>query len=274
MGCLRTCVLCLLAFALYAPSAPADTSREASARAGLEALKQGAPTKAIENFELASDRGLVTADLSYNRALAYLSRAKSPQAAPGDLGQAAAGLEEALLQNPKDADAERALDALRAEIARLRAKARGEALAARPSIGRAIVGLAPRAVWDCLALAASILVSLGLLLRGAVRRADVRLAAGISLGLGMGLLLLATPLAYAARWLSEKTEPAVIISPEARLLDEMGARVSAPEAAGHPGTIPEGALVYVHEKAGNLAKVEWGATLAWVSLRELRILRE
>ncbi len=244
------------------------------ASAGLQALRASAPSRALEQFELAGDRGLIDPNLSYNRALAYLLRAKSPQAVPGDLGQVAAGLEEALLLNPDDVESEQVLDAVRAELARVRAKPQGEAVSARPSLGRALVGLAPRAVWDWLAVSASLLLSAGLLGRALLKRAELLLASGLGIGIGLGLLALAAPLSFAAGWLNERTEPAVVITAEAHWLDAVGVPARALPASAHGAGIPEGALVYIHQKAGNLAEVEWGATLGWVSAGQLRGLRQ
>ncbi len=244
------------------------------ASVGLQHLRASAPSRALEQFERASDRGLIDPNLSYNRALAYLLRAKSPQAVPGDLGQVAAGLEEALLQNPDDVEAEQVLDAVRAELARVRAKPQGEPVSARPSLGRALVGLASRAIWDWLAVAASLLLSAGLLGRTLLKRAELRLTSGLGIGIGLGLLALAAPLSFAAGWLKEKTEPAVVIAAEAHWLDAAGVPARALPASDHGAGIPEGALVYIHQRAGNLAEVEWGATLGWVSAGQLRGLRQ
>ncbi len=241
---------------------------------GLRALQESASRRALEQFELAGDRGLADPNLSYNRALAYLLRAKSPQAVPGDLGQVAAGLEEALLQNPDDVEAEQVLNAVRAELARVRAKPLGEPVSARPSLGRALVGLAPRAIWDWLAVAASLLLSAGLLGRALFKRPELRLASGLGIGIGLGLFALSAPLSFAAGWLKEKTEPAVVIAAEARWLDAAGLPARALPASVHGAGVPEGALVYIHQKAGNLAEVEWGATLGWVSAGQLRGLRQ
>jgi len=273
---------CLLGLALAlntiiaGPELALATGGKASdlANVGLGALQESAPSRALEQFELAGDRGLVDPNLSYNRALAYLLRAKSPQAVPGDLGQVAAGLEEALLQNPDDVEAEQVLNAVRAELARVRAKPLGEPVSARPSLGRALVGLAPRAVWDWLAVAASLLLSAGLLGRTLFKRPELRLASGLGIGIGLGLFALSAPLSFAAGWLKEKTEPAVVIAAEARWLDAAGLPARALPASVRGAGIPEGALVYIHQKAGNLAEVEWGATLGWVSVGQLRGLRQ
>ena len=54
------------------------------------ALERGAYAEAIDRFEALADRGFQHPDASFDRALAYSGRAQSLQAAPGDLGRAAA----------------------------------------------------------------------------------------------------------------------------------------------------------------------------------------
>src|SRR4051794_12154367 len=114
----------------------AETPEQAYA-AARTALGKGAANEAIDRLELLADQGVVNPDASLLRAAAYLTRADGRGANPGDLGGAAAALSETLLLPPDDAQAERALDAVQAEIARRKAK-RQESVAVRPRLSRAI----------------------------------------------------------------------------------------------------------------------------------------
>ena len=94
-----------------------DTPSETFER-GTAALERGAYGEAIAELESLADRGFVHADASFNRGLAYVGRARSLQAEPGDLGRAAAALSETLALRPDDEEAEQALFAVRSEIGR------------------------------------------------------------------------------------------------------------------------------------------------------------
>ena len=100
------------------PTRPRHSSRRASPR--LSAVP-GTTRSTIS--ELLADRGFSNADASYDRAVAYIHRAESHAARPGDLGRAAAALGETLLLDPDDKDAAFALDHVHEEIARRRARA-------------------------------------------------------------------------------------------------------------------------------------------------------
>jgi len=84
---------------------------------------------------------------------------------PGDLGRAAAAFEEALLLRPDDHDADVALDRVRAELTRRRARKSRSSMDARPTLDRLVVGLASEQTWGLFALLASLLFALGLVLR-------------------------------------------------------------------------------------------------------------
>ena len=151
---------------------------EASAwAAASQALKRGAYTEAIDTLELLADRGFVHPDASFNRAVAYVERARSSAASPGDLGRAAAALSEVLLLRPSDEQAEFGLSRIRAEISRRHAREGSAPVMARDSLGRAATSLFDENVWACLALAGSLLLTIGLGLRRFVRRTSAALAA-------------------------------------------------------------------------------------------------
>lgn len=235
---------------------------------GRQQLEQGQFEQAIAEYERLADRGLVHPDVSFNRAAAYLQRASSPQAQPGDLGRAAAALEETLLLRPDDTEAGAALDGVRRQIARRLARSELEAQFVRPRLGRALVGALSENTWLLLAALGSLLATLGLVLWRWSRRSTHRFAGGVLAlfgGLALGLFGLATAFARHQR---EHTQPAVVVAPQAQWLDAAGAPL--PEGAGALGALPEGAAVLVLETQGSRAKVEWGDATAWVALTQLR----
>ena len=67
------------------------------------------------------------------------------------------------------------------------------------------------------------------------------------------------------------SQPAVVVVPEARLLDENGRPLAV--RGPNPNDIQEGALVYVHERRDGRARVEWGALDGWVDASQLRVLQ-
>lgn len=266
---MKACLSWMLALllALVASQAAAETTTEALFQEGVEALDKGDYPAAIDIFEALADRGFVHPDVSYNRALAYIGRVREGKARTGDLGRAAAALEETLLAEPKDPDAELALDLVRAEVARKRARQAGSELEVEthPTIGRALVGLLPERIWAVLAAFGSTLLTLGLALRRARRDTPAHLAAMILVPVGALALLGFGALAFGARHLRKTTEPAVVVAAEARLLDEKGIPTGT-------ASIPEAAKVEIHERRGSLAYVRWGAVEGWASTRELRLL--
>jgi hypothetical protein len=254
--------------ALAAPSA--DTERDFDA--ATQALKRGAYTEAIDTLELLADRGFVHPDASFNRAVAYVERARSSAAQPGDLGRAAAALCEVLILQPNDEAAETGLLKIRAEISRRHAREGTAPVMARPSLGRAVTSLFDENVWSLVAIAGSLLLSLGLFLRSFVRRTSAELAGAVGIGLGLLLLASGAGLAAGARHFRLTSSPAVVVAEEARLLDESGKPLPQKGGAADSVTVPEGASLYVLERRATLDRVEWGSTEAWLSPGQLQIL--
>jgi hypothetical protein len=232
------------------------------------ALERGSFEEAIDLLEGLSDRGLVHPDASFDRAAAYLERARSPQTRPGDLGQAAAALSEVLLMRPDDAEAEVGLERVRAELGRRRVREGGSPLIARPSLPRAVVGLVSESVWLVVAALGSLFVTVGLALRGFVARATWRLSGGVSVMVGLLLLLSGGGLGALGGAYRRSSEPAVVVVRETRLGGDEG--VALP---GGSNVVPEGATVYVLERRGAQSRVEWGTRRGWVQSHELRVLR-
>jgi hypothetical protein len=248
--------------------AAADTSAAEFGEA-LKAIEDGAFNDAIDRLELLADRGFVHPDASFNRGVAYLGRARSTQRQAGDLGRAAAALAEALALRPNDPEAESTLDAVRSEIARARARGGGAGLVARPRLVRAIVGLAPEPVWGVLAALGSFVLAWGLVLRLLYKRPGTAVPGALSIGIGLLVFGVSGALAAGARHFRRSSALAVVVVPEARLLDESGRPL--PQAA-ESSVAPEGAEVYVLEHRGGLTRVEWGNTDAWVVAGQVREL--
>jgi hypothetical protein len=252
-----------------AGSARADDASDF--REAVQAIEQGAYGKAIDQLELLADRGFVHPDASFDRAVAYLGRARSPQKQSGDFGRAAAALAETLLLRPSDQEAEAALEAVRSELSRSRARKGGAPLFARPRLARAVVSLAPEQVWGAVALLGSLVLSVGLALRLLARREGTVVPGSLAIGIGSLLLLVGAALLGGAREFRKTSTPAVVVAPEARFLDESGRPLPGGSAAD-TSVAPEGAELYVLEHRGGLARVEWGSRQAWVVIGQLREL--
>jgi hypothetical protein len=245
----------------------ADSTPEQLHDQATVALQAGAYQEAIDALELLSDRGFVNSSVSFNRAIAYLGRANSPQSKSGDLGQAVAALEEAQLLDPNDREAAPALEQLRQEIAREQAKRGSSPLVPRPSLGRAIVGSFSENTWFVLSALGSALVTVGLALWFWIKATPAQIAAMLAGSLGAFLALCAGGLTHAARQHRLETTPAVVIAGNARLLNSTGTPIK-----GVSSEVSEGALVDVLETRGTLSHVSWGGSDGWVTSAYLRRL--
>ena len=255
--------------ALSAATARADTPEQTYA-AARSALNKGADNEAIDRLELLADQGVVSENASLLRAAAYLARADGSSAKPGDLGRAAAALSEAILLNPEAEQAQQALDAVQAEIARRKSKLR-ESVVVRPRLGRAIAALLPEQVWATLAVLCALIVALGIVLRRLAARPLLRLSGTVAISVGSALTLGFGSGAYAAEQFRVTSQPAVVIVPEARLTNDAGRPLPSKRGADTT-TVPEGATVYVSERREGRCLVEWGSTEGWLSLGEVRLL--
>jgi hypothetical protein len=249
--------------------AESTATAQADLTAALHSLDAGAYGDAIDRLELLADRGFVHPDASFDRAVAYLGRARSPQKQPGDLGRAAAALAETLALRPGDREAESALEAVRQEIGRRRARTSGAPLVARPRLLRALVALLPEAAWGALAALGSVSLAWGLALRLLFRRTSSEVPGALGIGIGGLLLCLGGGLAAGARHYRKSSTLAVVVAPEARLLDENG-RPLTTRSANEGSVAPEGAEMYVLEHRGGLDRVEWGTTDGWVIAGQVR----
>lgn len=244
---------------------PEDAPKDASAlfREATDAIAGERLSDAITKLEAIADRGVVDAAVSFDRGVAYAMRAKTSAAQPGDLGRAVHGFEEARdLSNDGalDGEAKRALTSLRAEIARRRARAGESAeLAVGASLGRALVELASENTWAGIAGVASVLLSIGIVLRSRAEAARAKVAANTTMGIAGAVLVATALLADAARDARLHVREAVVVTPGTRLLDAR--RVVLPGR----DPLAEGARVRLVEEEGGFAHVSAGAMDGWVS---------
>jgi hypothetical protein len=271
---LTLCSLALVASLAWPRPAHAtgETDAERDFATATQAIKRGAYTEAIDTLELLADRGFVHPDASFDRAVAYVERARTRAAKPGDLGRAAAALCEVLVLRPNDDAAEAGLARIRAEIARRHAREGTAPVMARPSLGRAVTSVFDENVWAGVAVTGSLLLALGLGLRRFVHATSAALAGAIGIGLGTLLLVAGAALTAGARHFRLTSSPAVVIVEEARLLDESGKPLPQKGGAADSVTIPEGASVYVLERRPTLDRVEWGSTEGWLNPGQIQIL--
>ncbi|APR83754.1 Hypothetical protein A7982_09103 [Minicystis rosea] len=248
--------------ALLSTRARAETSEELFTK-GATSLARGEYAAAIDTFEALADQGYLHPDASYDRGLAYVTRYRAQAGRAGDLGRAAAAFEETLLLRPGDHDADVALDLVRAEITRRRARHSKDTVDVRPTLDRMVVGLADEETWGLAAFAASLALAMGLVLRPRAGRAHI--AGSILVPTAIVLLLALVPLAYGARRLRLNTRPGVIVATEVHFTSEDGQA-----RGGEP--VPEAASVEVGERRGSLVHVRWGAVEGWVPAADVRVL--
>lgn len=257
---------------LVTPGRAGAEAPETALSEALDRLAKGAHDDAIDRLESLADTGASHPDLSYDRAVAYVERARSPNARPGDLGRAVAALEETLLARPDDAEAERALERVRGEIARRRARAGAEPVVAKTTLGRAVVGVVTETTWTLLAAFGSALLTLGLALRSLSRSERRRLAATTGAAIGALILIVAGGLSYAARSYRLGSQPAVVVVGDARLLDADGKPLVQKGGIPEHVSMPEGTSLFVKQRQGTLLRIEWGSTEACVQASQVRLL--
>jgi hypothetical protein len=236
------------------------------------ALSKGATTEAIDHFELLADQGVMHPDVSFDRAVAYVRRGRSSAAHPSDLGRGAAALHETLRLRPGDAQASALLDRLNSELARIRSRTGASSLLIRPRLFRAMVGLIPENTWGLLGAVGSLALTLGLVLRLWSRRHRLRLAGAIGAWIGLGLVVVGSTMQYSAAVGRRSTDEAVVVVPEARLLDASGKPLRRSGKAAEDGTIPIGAVVTMVRTEARLSRLEWGDAEAYVDRSQLQYL--
>ncbi len=237
----------------------------------ISAAERGAYDDAVAELEALADRGYVHPDASYARAYAYVERARSRAKRPGDLGRAVAALEEVQVLRPSS-NVEPALATLRSEISRLRVREGNTEILQRPLLGRAVAALLSENTWAVLSILGSGLLTVGLALYLFVKRRSADIAGATASVSGLVVLAVSGSLCLAARHYRTTSRPAVVVVPEARLLDAEGRAL--PTQAKAPAAVPEGSFVYVHEQHENYSHVEWGALDGWLESSALELLSE
>ncbi len=255
---------------LWVGTASADDDTGALFASAAGALKDGRPQDAIASLEALADRGVIDPVASYDRGLAYAMRARMGAEAPGDLGRAAQGFEEAreLSRDPRLVeDASRGLSVIRSEVARRRVRA-GEPVEVDPgrSLARTVAGLLSEDTWSVIAVLASVILAVCLFMRGLAHARRVRISGGVGAGIATPVLTLAVAMTLAARHDRMRLREAVVVVANARPIDERG--ITVPGAT----TLPEGARVELVEESGAWSRVRFGAIEARVAASALRAL--
>lgn len=256
------------ALLLLAPSpARAEaTTHEELFHEGTEALKDGRYERAIVVFETLADRGFTHPDASFNRGLAYVTRIREGADEQGDLGRAAAAFEETLALRPGDDAAEKAVDLVRAEVTRRRSRTTSKEVDVRPTLDRLVVNLASERTWGIAAVAASLILAVGLVLR---RRptGPVHVAGSVLAPSALVALLVLVPLTLGARYLRLEKRTGVVVATEVHLTDVEGQVLDT-------DPVPEAARVEVGDQKGHLLQVRWGGTEGWAPMGTVRILQD
>jgi hypothetical protein len=263
-------VLGVLAILSISGLASAEDASGALFDSATGALHDGRAPEAIAAFEALADRGVVDAVASYDRGLAYATRVRIGAEAPGDLGRAAHGFEEArdLSRDTRLVDdASRALGVVRGEIARRRLRA-GEPVEVDPgrSLARTVAGLLAEDTWALLSVVASAVLAMGLFVRWLARPPRVRVAGGVSAGVAAPVLAAAVAMTLAAQHDRASLREAVVVVASERPTDARG--IALPGAT----PLPEGARVEIVGERGAWTRVRFGAVDAWVSSTGLRDL--
>lgn len=220
---------------------------------------------AIARLESAADGGSVHPDAAFTRGVAYLRRALSERAQPGDHGQAAAAFRETLLLRPQDGEAELALEQTRLAVARRSANVEEQLLDTLGLGERVLLSLSPWLLFWLSALASS-LATVGLAMfrlgRGSLRRVGGSIA-----GISALVLAVSAPLT----WLSDSTattlELGIVVAPHAPLLDESG------RATKGVSPLREGTEVRIVEHRGPLLRLSLGEGSSFVRAEQIRRLR-
>ncbi len=273
VGALKKTAVAVLAFVMVFASASATRAAEDTDglfASGAAALAEGRPGDAIADLEALADRGVVDPAASFDRGLAYAGRIRASAEQPGDLGRAAHGFAEAhdLASDPvlvKDATS--ALTLVRTEVARRRARA-GDPIELDQgvSLGRAIVELLPENAWAILAASMSLLLGVGLFVRGAVSARRQRIGATLVCSVSAPLLLACALLTLGARSERLHLVEGIVVAPSARPADDKG--LALPGAT----PMPEAARVQIVGERPGWVRVERGSLVAWLPSQTVRPL--
>ena len=206
--------------------------------------------------------------MSLDRGLAYALRVKLGADVPGDLGRAAHGFEEARVLGAEPAAAgaaARALVTVRAEVARRRARA-GDPASLEPGapLGRSIARLLPENGWAALSLAASLLLGVGLFVRGLGGARRAKIGGAIAASVAAPALILSAAFHLVAKDERLHLREAVVVVASARLTDD------AHRPLPQDPFVPEAAKVELVDARAGWAHIRWGALDGWVSSSAVR----
>lgn len=215
---LFACFFCLTPFAL-AEAAPLELLTKTAALVSEERYGE-----AIRQAEAAADKGIVDADLSFNRGLSYLRRAETSAAVPGDLAQAAAGFAEALELQPGDAEAERGLEQARLLIAQDRPQTGTTTDSSNLGIFERVLQVLPPFVLAVVAGLGSLTLSIGLWLFSSPLPSR-KVPGGIFSLVGALLLLPSLLLAGLRHVVFHEAQVAVVVADGAEVVDTSGKRI-------------------------------------------------
>lgn len=270
---MKRAVAAALLAALFAwgGQARAEDDVDSLAKSGVQALRASHPDDAIAAFEALADRGVLSADVSFDRGLSYALRVRMGSEVEGDLGRAVHAFEEArALSHGKAADeAATALEVLRSEIARRRI-VRGEPAPMEQgrSLLRAISGLVREDVWGVLAAIASGGLSAALFAAWLLQSRRARVAATTAAGLASVSLVTFAAFAFVARYERLEYREGVVVKPNSHLSDARGISLA------HATDVPEGAKVRVLEERPGWKHVTWGEADGWLPSERVRPLSQ
>mgnify|MGYP001601317195 CR=1 FL=1 len=162
-------------------------------------------------------------------------------------------------------DAEKALAAVRSEVARRKAREGVTVdMEQRASPWRTLSHLLGENAWTAVALAFSLLLGMGLFVRWLASATRARAGAAIAIAVSAPMLVVAAALARTARHDRLYLREAVVISPSARPSDAHG--IGLPQAP----VLPEAARVEIVDRRGGWTEFRWGGLEAWVPAATLR----
>lgn len=253
--------LFFILFALLVSSPALAQENAELSRDAYQAIQEKKPGEAIDKLELLADRGVVDPVISFQRGRAYAERVRMEHDEPGDLGRAIHGFEEArelTRSGPVFDSATRALEILRAEVARRRARSGDPVDIEDLSLSRSIVRLLSENVWAAFAIATSIAFALSLAIRARTKQARIKTAITTAAAIALPLTLLTAGLAYAARYDRTSMREGIVIGSNVKPADARHITMQS------KSPLAEGARVRLLEAEEGYVHIHTGTLNAWV----------